>query len=221
MLKLPRRLSYANVMATVAVFLALGGTGYAAITITGKNVKNGSLTGVDIKNSSLNTRDVKNGSLLANDFKAGQIPAGPRGPAGEQGPKGDTGPAGQPGKDGAPGASSQIIAQISPPSDGDPGASPDLTLGEVTADFPAARTYRVEYSGMYGGSCSASPCDFSIGVYVDGQPVSNSRVDMSMSFGSITFPCESLSTEPVDRLVDVPAGTHSVKIGSRTTATPA
>ena len=39
------RLTYANVMATIAVFVALGGSSYAAITITGKNVRNSSLTG--------------------------------------------------------------------------------------------------------------------------------------------------------------------------------
>jgi hypothetical protein len=47
------KLSYANVMATIAVFIALGGSSYAAIIITGKNVKNGSLTGADIKDNSL------------------------------------------------------------------------------------------------------------------------------------------------------------------------
>ena len=102
-----QRLSYANVMATVAVFIALGGSSYAAITITGKNVKDGTLTGADVKNNSLrgadiranavNSDDVENGSLLARDFKAGQLPAGLQGQKGDsgapgpQGPKGDTG----------------------------------------------------------------------------------------------------------------------------------
>jgi hypothetical protein len=83
--KLRARLTYANVMATVAVFIALGGSSYAALTVTGKNVRNSSLTGKDIKNSSLTTRDVKNRSLLARDFKAGQLPAGPKGDKGDTG----------------------------------------------------------------------------------------------------------------------------------------
>jgi len=74
-------------MATIAVFIALGGSSYAAITITGRNVKNSSLTGRDIKNSSLTTSDVKNRSLRAVDFKSKQLPAGPQGPKGD---KGDT-----------------------------------------------------------------------------------------------------------------------------------
>lgn len=85
------RLSYANVMATIAVFIALGGTGYAAVTITGRNVKDGSLT----------TADVKDKSLLSKDFKTGQLPAGKDGAPGPVGPRG---PQGYPGSNGNPGA---------------------------------------------------------------------------------------------------------------------
>ena len=38
--KLRSRLNYANVVATLALFVALGGSSYAAISISGKNVKN-------------------------------------------------------------------------------------------------------------------------------------------------------------------------------------
>ena len=47
------RLSYANVMATFAVFLALAGTAAAKIIVTGRDVRDGSLTGADVKNGSL------------------------------------------------------------------------------------------------------------------------------------------------------------------------
>jgi hypothetical protein len=111
------RLTYANVVATLALFIALGGTSYAALTITGKNVKNGSLTGADVKNGSLTGADVKNnsltggdirnGSLRSADFKAGELPAGrpgdpgPQGPAGPAGPEGPRGPQGERGPAGA------------------------------------------------------------------------------------------------------------------------
>jgi hypothetical protein len=81
-----RALSYSNVMATLAVFVALGGSSYATIMITGKQVRNKSLTGVDvrnnsltgaqIRNNSLTSADVKNRSLRAKDFAVGEIPAG-------------------------------------------------------------------------------------------------------------------------------------------------
>jgi hypothetical protein len=50
---LRRRLSYANVVATLALFVALGGSSYAAIKITGRDVANGSLTFRDLKRNTL------------------------------------------------------------------------------------------------------------------------------------------------------------------------
>jgi hypothetical protein len=93
------RLTYANVVATIALFVALGGSSYAAITITsgnvprnaltgadirgltGRDVRNNTLTGRDVKR--LGTRDVANGRLLAEDFAPGQLPAGPKGDKGD------------------------------------------------------------------------------------------------------------------------------------------
>jgi hypothetical protein len=63
------RPSPALVISLVALFVSLGGVGYAAVTITGKNVKNSSLTGKDVKNSSLTGSDVKNSSLTGKDIK--------------------------------------------------------------------------------------------------------------------------------------------------------
>lgn len=94
------KLSYANVMSTIALFVALGGGAYAAVTITGANVKNGSLTGADVKNNSLTGADIKN--LRRGDFASGQLPTG--GPAGPQGLTGATGPRGTTGVTGPPGS---------------------------------------------------------------------------------------------------------------------
>src|SRR4051794_19771168 len=82
MSRLRSRLTYANVMATVAVFIALGGSATAAVLITGKNVKDGTLTGKDIKNSSIGSVDVKDGTLLPKDFRGARLPAGPKGDTG-------------------------------------------------------------------------------------------------------------------------------------------
>ena len=71
---------YANVVASLALFAALGGSSYAAIAVTGAQVRDGSLTGRDVRNSSLTGKDVRNQSLLAQDFRPGQLPAGPQGP---------------------------------------------------------------------------------------------------------------------------------------------
>jgi len=57
------------VVALIALFVALGGSSYAAITITGSNVKNGSLTGNDIKSGSLSGHQIKSGSLTGKQIK--------------------------------------------------------------------------------------------------------------------------------------------------------
>lgn len=114
---LPRvaRIQPATAIALVALFVALGGTSYAAVSITGKQVKDSSLTGKDVKRSSLTGSDVRNGSLTGGDVKdgsltgadvrkgsvpvdrlSGRLPAGPAGPAGATGATGPAGPAGSP-----------------------------------------------------------------------------------------------------------------------------
>jgi hypothetical protein len=60
---LRRRLTYANVMATLAVFIALGGSSYAALTVTGRDVKNGSLTFRDLRRDALGGSRIKESRL--------------------------------------------------------------------------------------------------------------------------------------------------------------
>src|SRR3954466_9508678 len=89
--KLRKRLTFANVVSMLALFVALGGSSYAAIKVTGKNVKNSSLTGADIKNNSVTGKDVK--GLGRGDFKKGTLLSGAAGPQGPQGSAGAPGSA--------------------------------------------------------------------------------------------------------------------------------
>ncbi len=59
---LKRRPSPALVISLIALFLALGGGAYA-LTITGAQVRDGSLTGKDIRRNSLTGREVRESSL--------------------------------------------------------------------------------------------------------------------------------------------------------------
>jgi hypothetical protein len=68
-----RRPGYANVVATLALVVAMGGTSYAAVKITGKDVKNSSLSGKDVKNESLTGLDVKKQSVPL-DRLSGSLP---------------------------------------------------------------------------------------------------------------------------------------------------
>lgn len=67
------RSSYANFTATLALFVALGGSSYAALKVTGQDVRDDSLTGREVR--ALTGHDVKDGSLSQRDFAAEDLPA--------------------------------------------------------------------------------------------------------------------------------------------------
>jgi hypothetical protein len=83
------RPSSATVIASIALFVALGGTGYAVTRLPANSVGT-----VQLKNGAVISTKVRLHSLLAANFKAGQLPAGPQGPTGPAGPQGPAGPAG-------------------------------------------------------------------------------------------------------------------------------
>jgi 2',3'-cyclic-nucleotide 2'-phosphodiesterase (5'-nucleotidase family) len=65
-------------VSSAALLVALGGTSYAAVQVTGKDIKNGTVTTKDVKNNNLTGRDIKNGSVKGKDLKPGTIPTGAR-----------------------------------------------------------------------------------------------------------------------------------------------
>jgi hypothetical protein len=151
--RLRSRLTYANVVSTICLFVVLGGTATAAVLITGRDVRDNSLTGADVRNGSLNSADIRNGALLAADFAPGVLPAagragatgatGPAGPQGERGPQGDRGLQGERGADGAagvpgtPGTSGgSIIARIRQDPFNTPVESKSFSQIDYLADVP-------------------------------------------------------------------------------------
>jgi len=105
------RLSYANVMATVAVFLALGGASYAAVALPRNSVgtpqlRESSVTRGKLATGSVDTRQLRDDAVDASKVAAGAVkkhslspwirdqlarraeqgPAGPRGQTGPRGP---------------------------------------------------------------------------------------------------------------------------------------
>jgi hypothetical protein len=61
--KLRSRLSYANVMATLGVFIALGGTAYAVNTVGSTDIIDGQVKSVDVGDNEINSADVKDQTL--------------------------------------------------------------------------------------------------------------------------------------------------------------
>ena len=61
--KLRQRLTYANVMSTLAVFIALGGSSYAALTISGSDIKKRSIAGTKLKRNTVTGREIRESRL--------------------------------------------------------------------------------------------------------------------------------------------------------------
>jgi|SRR3954471_22093244 hypothetical protein len=185
---------YANVTATMALVVALGGTSYAAIKLPANSVT---------------SKQVKDKSLLKKDFKTGQLPAGKTGPAGPAGAAGAAGPQGFTGPAGvvasvykttesgpAAGAGDQTIDSITLPGGGNWVVTAKfiatnattveailncrLTIGDVTkddlgasgTDFGASGDAEHTLTGAGAGSTAAIVC---------------STTATSASYGAITF----------------------------------
>jgi len=132
------RLTYANVMATIAVFVALGGSALAidkikANSVGSKQIKAKAVKNGDIADNAVTSVKVADGSLLGDDFAAGQLPAGPAGP------KGDTG---------APGANAtNLFAYVTDPGTAD--ADTHVVYGSgVTGvvEPPGSNSYLVTFN---------------------------------------------------------------------------
>jgi hypothetical protein len=85
-MKIVTQSRYATVASTAALVVALGGTSYAAVMITGHDIKNGTVTTQDVKNHDLRLKDLATGARA--HLKGAPGSQGPAGPQGSQGPVG-------------------------------------------------------------------------------------------------------------------------------------
>ncbi len=84
-----RQLTYANVMATIAVFLALGGASYAAIelprnSVGARELRSASVGASDLKRGAVSSRAIRDATIRTRDLAASTRRGltGPPGPAG-------------------------------------------------------------------------------------------------------------------------------------------
>jgi|SRR3954468_23465146 len=89
-----QRLSYANVMATVAVFAVLGGGAYAAFhlprnSVASRNIQNGQVKSADVKDESVSGRDVAEDTLTHSDIAEASLSPTPSQPMLFKGEPGD------------------------------------------------------------------------------------------------------------------------------------
>ena len=79
--KLNRRPSPALVIACLALFVALGGSGYAAINLSknsvgAKQIRTGAVASSELRNSTIRSRDIAQNTILGRDMRADTL--GPR-----------------------------------------------------------------------------------------------------------------------------------------------
>ena len=75
------RLTYANVMATIAAFIALGGASYAAIklpknSVGPKQLKKNAVTTAKVRNEAITAAKVKKGTLTGAEINASTLGTG-------------------------------------------------------------------------------------------------------------------------------------------------
>jgi hypothetical protein len=195
-----------NAVAYAALFLALGGTSYAAVRLPAgsvgtKELHSGAVTKTKLHRGAVTSAVVQDHTLKAADFARGQLTAGPRGDAGPKGDKGDPGPTmGVAGKDA--GCCEPLLL-----SGGEAvQATKTVTLATRSRLFVFANALATI------NGCSSPYCNFIWGVVVDGVPVAHSvrqvRVPNSQT--------ASDSLTPFGVTAPLPPGEHSVSLVSAT-----
>jgi hypothetical protein len=94
--RLRSKLTFANVTSVIALFVALGGTGYAAATLPHNSVGSAQLRThavgqSELKTSAVTSRAIKDHSVTTTDMSASAV-AALKGNVGAQGPAGPAGP---------------------------------------------------------------------------------------------------------------------------------
>ncbi len=85
------QLTFANVVSSPALFIALGGGAYALTlpsnSVGTRQIKRDAVTRSKIRAGAIDSSKVKDATLLAADFKAGQLPKGDKGDKGDPAPR--------------------------------------------------------------------------------------------------------------------------------------
>jgi len=151
-----RRPSPATVLASLALFVALGGTGVAQDAFESAV---GKIKGKQIANNAITSKKVKNRSLRARDFRTSALAAlkGPKGDKGDKGDKGEPGPQGPKGDRGVPGSAAPAGAIIQSKNSSNAtiavtAAEPGTTVQELGVRFPAAGWARISYGASFQGT---------------------------------------------------------------------
>jgi hypothetical protein len=148
------RLSYANVMSSIAVFAVLGGGAYAhhrnsvgpqqiqrdAVkkrhidrnTVAAKELRPRAVRPGIVAPNAIRTQHLFDGAVTADKLAPGVEISGPQGPAG---PQGEQGPPGQDGADGSPDSPAQVLSKLAQVDGPGSGLDADLLDGRDSTQF--------------------------------------------------------------------------------------
>ncbi len=76
--RIRRRCTYANVVATLALFVALGGSSYAALQVSSREIVDNSIRSKDIRNRTITQKDVGRNALGGTNIKESRLGTVPR-----------------------------------------------------------------------------------------------------------------------------------------------
>jgi hypothetical protein len=189
-----------NAVAYLALFVALGGTSYAAMSLAPNSVGTAQL-----KNGAVTAPKVRRNSLVAADFQANSLPRGPRGATG---PRGVMGPAGL----SASAASDDLPAGTATGS-----LSSAVPIKHVTISLPRAGNLVIvdsEVDSLTFNNPTNSTVNYAaVGLYLDGAPVPNGAV---LCQGCSIPPAGSSVAGPFRlpdlRIPNVSAGMHTLTL---------
>lgn len=196
-------------LALIALFVALGGTSYAAGSLANNSVGNPQL-----KADAVTSAKVKNGSLTAKDFKSGQLPKGATGAAGATGATGSAGATGPAGSTGATGEQGALGEQGVKGDQGEQGAAGEQgPAGPV--DSLSVRVTRTGTPLFPVPSCTPTPC---AGLANTALEFTTERYDIG-SFWAVDAPAGAEA--PGAAVLTIPkTGTYAVAAGARWESNP-
>jgi hypothetical protein len=207
-------LSYANVTATLALVVALGGSSYAAFKLPPNSVGT-----AQIRNGAVVASKIKVGSLSARLFEPSELPRGPRGATGAAGATGAQGPTGAPGASGvqgpvgAPGAVGPTEGDVINGPDSVPGTLSSQFADDISATFTTTRAGQLALSVSQVVSLACVTSGYvRWWIVLDGQP-QRGTVLLAKQSASLSSPLvvTGLSDGPVG------AGRHRVTLGAMCT----
>jgi hypothetical protein len=202
--RLRGRLTYANVISTIALFLVLaGGTAFAADEAL-------------LPRNSVGTKQLKPGAVTPAKLSTGSKvaltgPAGPKGATGDpgpQGPKGDRGPEGPEGLPGISGGAPFVVDAVSGVEEESAGTTSPVTLGGTTSWTPGAGQAGLLIGRLIytAGALAGNSCTLGLHVFDNGNLVALLE-PTGQSGEALTE--RSLRINPVTTAVSEP-GVHTI-----------